>query len=486
MKALLILCLSSFLINCKIYSQEDINYYKKFFDDLIKDNNGLAEYFSISETDKANRLGISYTDIKNKRLISYDIEKDIKDNIVNNNLSYDISINNINDTITCVNFSLAGNNYLKSFYFQNWKLISPLTYFCSDWKKTGSKYFEFYVSDTLYFNKFCKTYLDNFVDSVLKTLEASDAEKELLSKEKILYFMCRDENEIERVTGFKTRGLYILSTDAIVTTYNCHFHEVSHLLMNYKLKSLPLYTLPFIQEGFAVAMGGRGGFSSHVLMNIGYFTIKSGFVNYNSILTKSDFQAEDPSITYPACGWYNKVLMNKYGINEYLNIYKQLSGSSEFVSGLDTNKIKSSILFQALNPFIKDYMPPEEIYFNINEKTRNNTYKGKVGEIFETKNFYFFKINNSILISENSLIENYVSKKYEEIFPGRKYKGEKYLLYVSAKEVKLYNLYSNELLVSYDEGFSLEKKKLLNNSMYEFYIKKNIFEEELLTMKIEE
>jgi len=486
MKVLLILCLSFVLINYKIYSQEDINYYKHFCEDLIKEKKGLAEYFSRQEIDKANRLEIGYTDVEYKLLISYDIEKEIKDNIAKNNLPYDIFVNNINDSITCVNFSLAVNNYLKSFYFLNGKLISPLTYFCSDWKESESKYFEFYVSDTLYFNKFCKTYLDNFVDSVLKTLEVSDFDRRSLSKEKILYYMCRDENEIEKVTGFKTKGLYVLSTDAIVTTYNCHFHEVAHLLMNYKLKSLPLFTLPFMQEGFAVAMGGRGGLSSNVLMNIGSFIIKSDFIDYNSILTKSDFQSEDPSITYPACGWYNKVLMSKYGINEYLKFYKQLSGNSEFVSGLDTNKIKSSISFQALTPFRKDYTPAEGIYFNINEKTGSNIYKGRAGEIYETKNFYRFKIKNPILISENSLIENYVSKKYEEVFPGRKYNGETYLLTVSPKEVKLYNLYSNDLIVSYDEGFSLERKKLVNNSLYEFYIKKNIFKEGLLTMKIEE
>ena len=46
-----------------------------------------------------------------------------------------------------------------------------------------------------------------------------------------------DENEVESITGFKAKGIAMLGSDEIVTSYQTHFHEVAHLLINFKLKT---------------------------------------------------------------------------------------------------------------------------------------------------------------------------------------------------------------------------------------------------------
>ncbi len=156
---------------------------------------------------------------------------------------------------------------------------------------------------------------------MVKLLQINKDRVNLLQKEKINYILCKDENEIKTISGFDTRGIYILAYDEVITTFNTHYHELSHLLMNFKLQNLPLYTLPFFQEGFAVAVGGRGGIGRNILLNIGYFLEKSNYLKFNSILSKKDFVSENASMAYPAAGLYNYFLISNYGINSYIKLY---------------------------------------------------------------------------------------------------------------------------------------------------------------------
>lgn len=138
-------------------------------------------------------------------------------------------------------------------------IIFPSNYYSQGWKTTESRFFKFYISTPELFNAYTAERLDNFVLKMSSVLEYSEEDLALLEKEKIFYYFCKDDFEIEKLSGFKTLGIYNLASDLIITTYNCHYHEICHLLMNYKIKNVPLFTHPLLQEGFAVAYGGRGG-----------------------------------------------------------------------------------------------------------------------------------------------------------------------------------------------------------------------------------
>lgn len=468
----------SFVLNYA-YAQQDDNYYKEFVLDLLQDKDDLSKYFSEDEAAKSARLNIGFEDVKYKFLISYDINTDIKVKIITEKVPYNVSViklNEVNEEFTEVIFTVSEFKYSKNFYFKNDKLVFPTQYFTSGWKKVRSEYFDFYISEPRFFNKYCQDNLDNFAERLLNVLKINETDRELLKQEKILYYFCKDENEIEKVCGYKTKGVYLLSEDAIVTTYNSHTHEVAHLLLNFKLKNLPLYTLPFMQEGFAVAMGGRGGLSSNVLMDVGYFTLKTNFADANSILTKEGFQSEDPSITYPVSGLINQYLLKQNGTDEYISIYNHLSGDSKFISSLDAEMVRTVLSFDTCyDQLMRDFGDMGGILFNIDEKIVKDIYKGKPGVISETENYYCFQLKNSVLISDKDPLTEYKSALFSEIFPGREYKGQKYFLKISSDVVKLYNLYINELIASFDSGFNTSGQKKQDS----FYIRKNFFEGKL-------
>ena len=146
-----------------------------------------------------------------------------------------------------------------------------------------------------------------------------------LSEEKILYLLCDGPEEVETLTGFKLRGIFLMGADAIVSSFNCHRHEVAHLLLNFRLASLPLYTHPFLQEGWANAMGGRGGKARDVILHLGAFLQQSEFVTYPELLQRKTFANTDPSIAYPLSGVYNRFLLAQQGVDAYLRLYRQYS-----------------------------------------------------------------------------------------------------------------------------------------------------------------
>lgn len=473
----------SFLFSTS-YSQNIDSNIISFFHDLISDSTGLSKYVAESELEKSNRLGITYAGVNNKFLISYDIAADLKQKIAQGIYPYKLNSKDLGNGIQYVSFTVEKLNYSKDFYFQDKKLISPITYFSAGWKNFSSRHFNFFISDTNLFNNYSITYLESYIEGMLNLLNFNPEERTLLEEEKIIYVLCKDNNEIKKVTGFDTRGLYILAYDEIVTTYNCHLHELSHLLINYKLKTLPLYTLAFFQEGFSVATGGRGGISRDILLDSGHYLHKTGFVPFNSIVTQAEFHSENASVTYPVSGFYSFYLLDKYGLEFYLDTYRKYSGNEEYITNL---KIGSVMLpsVDEFETYVKNYKKRSGINLSYSGGAQRVIYEGLPGRIIEVDSTYNFIMRQNLLLSENNPLANYSSSKLFELFPKLKYNGEKYLITADKKEVNIYNLYTNILVDSYSSGLSFENKDIpVNNFYFSFFVNKSIFDDNLDNMVV--
>lgn len=455
-----------------------------FFKALLSGKSDMSSFVLDTELEKTRRLGITYEDTPDKFLISYDIDKDIKEKINSGSAKYEVAKKDLGDGFTKATFSLKGMNIKREYFFKNGKYVSPELYYTRDWKNFTSKYFNFFISDPSLFNNYSADKLDSYADAVSDLLNLSQDDKSLLEKNKIIYILCRDEKEIEKLTGFNTRGMYTLAFDEIVTTFNTHFHELSHLLINFRLRSLPLYTLPFLQEGFATALGGRGGLMRNIIMDAGFYLQKSGFIPYNSILTKKEFTSEDASMTYPVAALYNYFLLKELGIESYLKLYRNLSGSGDFVENLGTDSIRfpSEMLFKE---FLNSYNYMGGISFEEKGTPGRLIYEGTSGKIYESGKFYLVRLKSNMLLTSAEKPQNYRSKKFEEIFPGVKYNGHKYLITSNSREISIYNLYTNNLIGSWSAGFSFAQRNVpFQEGCFQFYISKDIFDEDLRFLEV--
>lgn len=447
----------------------------EFMNALFDTSVDIRQFISPDELAKSERLGIKYDGIKNKFLIGNDIDEKIKNEILSDNLEYTVTLKNVDNVYSVVELNLPVKNFIKNFYFENNYWISPITYFTKDWKKIESKYFVYSISDSTLINDYAIENMEGFLERVCAQL---DCDKDYLAKQKIYYVLCKDQDEIEKVTGYKSLGMCDLAMDYVISTYVCHYHELSHLLINYKLQNISLYTNPFLQEGFAVAFGGRGGREPYILWDVGRFLAKSNFVDYKDLLNRQKFLNEDASITYPISGFYNYFLINEIGRDKYLELYRKYS--------TDKDKINNSEISLSDLPNEEKWKESlksktESIQPVVNIELKNVISKNDKVVICNLEPYYLIGVKDTMTIREITFKDNYyISSKFKEIFPGKKYNNEKYLIIANSKEITIYNLFTNNLIAYFAMNFydpNLEIKK--TNGFYYFTVLKNIFDNEL-------
>ncbi len=452
---------------------------KLFINALLRDSDNLQEFVEVTELSLSKRLGISYPNSKNKFLISNEFEFSVKEKILNGKVKYKYQTKKLKPNYSQLIIEVPKEKVKLEYFFYNTKLISKPFYYSTNWKKISSKYFIFHVSDTTLINKYSISNLDAFVDKMLSVLNCNNSEIQKLEREKIHYFLCKDKTDIKQLTNYSARGLYFIPFDYIISTFNSHYHEIAHLLMNYKLKSVKLYTLPLLQEGFAVAYGGRGGKEPNVILEMGRFLIESNFLNYDLLLSKKEFYQFDASMTYPVAGLYVKFLINSLGISEFINLYRHYSTTIDSINTISINSTKLPTQ-EKWEEFVHQQSGTNFIHIsNIDEQScATPLYSDSNSSICETENEYIFRVKNSISIRVNENSENYSSKLFRDLFPKRKFQNEKYIIMANSDEVSVYNFYTNSLMAKYVKGFSAKGKSVMQKKGYFYFsIKKSLFDE---------
>lgn len=449
---------------------------QKFFDALIYDKTEISDYINKDEIKNSSRLGIEFTGVKNKVLIGYELPDEIKSGILSGKYKYEIIEQPLADTYTEVTVSVPDANYSRKYFFSE-GFVTNSTYYSWQWKKIESKYFTYRLEEPKYFNDYCIKRLDQFVDMIADTLGFTISEKRILEKEKIGYIFCKDEESVEKITGFKAKGMAMLGSDVVVTSYQTHFHEVAHILINYKLKKLGLYTLPFFMEGFAVAVGGRGGMAPRVVTDLGYYLQKSGILTYDSIITNDGFYSNDASMSYAVAGLYNSFLLSELGGGKYLEMYKKMNGDLNYVKSFNSEEIK----FPEIVKFINYLNMYDDKFMYVDEKDTliNNINLRGPNANFIIHNDYvkFFSSNKfSISFGTTNIVKEYISRKYNDLYKINESCYYYYSVAVNEKEMDVYNLLNDELIFSYSQSLSINPIEIPKiNGKYEFFLKKDLF-----------
>jgi hypothetical protein len=452
---------------------------EKFFDALIYDKAEISDYINTDELKHSCRLGIMYTGVKNKILIGYELPDEIKSGITSGKYKYEIKEQLLADTYTEVTFKVPEANYSRKYYFDN-GLVTNSTYYPWLWEKKESKYFAFRIEVPMYFNDYCIKRLDDFVDMIADTLGFTISERRILEKEKIGYVFCKDEASVEKITGFKAKGMAMLGSDVVVTSYQTHFHEVAHILINYKQKKSGLYTLPFFMEGFAVAVGGRGGMAPRVVTDLGYYLEKSGILTYDSILTNDGFYNNDASMSYAVAGLYNSFLLSELGGEKYLELYGKVNGDLEFVKKIEMNSLEF-LTISKWNSFLDKYNNNPDIYFILSDTIKPSRV-GNIGyvPIFMKDKIKFFVSHYQFIGFDrlNETENNYSSRLFLSMFPKDSLSATNPTeigVFVDSVSVKVVNFFNDEIIVNYVKNLSYSDEFVPSKGkVFEFFIKKNI------------
>lgn len=453
---------------------------------LLQPNGDISEWVDPAVLQRSRRLGIEYQGLVNKVLIQYDLADPIKAALRGNKLHQTLAIDTLEAPFSRLTVTVAEKDYTREFYFRGDRLVAPGDYDTRHWRKAESRFFRFSFSNPADFNPYAAEELDRFVEEALALLEVDSAGQALLEREKISYLLCHDTGEMKAITGFESRGIYILAQDQVVSTFNSHRHEVAHLLINFKLRKLPLYTHPFLQEGFACAVGGRGGKSVRVINELGAFLQASRFVTYEEILPLQGFQDHDPSLSYALSGLYSRFLLARWPPADYLAFYRAHSGRSERARG---RPLQAADLPPAEDfaRFVAAFEKDNWITFPDSAPPGAPLREGAWGGIWNLGEAYYFRIRSSLRLTPENPPADFRSREFVEIFPGEPYRGQMYLLEVKEGEIKLFNFYNAVLEAFFSNGLTTEPRVLRNEAgEYVFAIRKEAFGRPLEELQISE
>lgn len=223
----------------------------------------------------------------------------------------------------------------------------PQSYYGRDWEVVESDYFRVHMHPLVkpFVNDAVLGAADRFVAAMADTLDIPDEMLREMGEKKIEYFYCSSDTVVERITGQRVKGMLDLGSNDVISANFPHFHEITHLLINIRLKELPLYALPIVREGLAVRFGGRWGKHASALLDLGVFLYEEELVDLDTILTMRGFDSEaGADIVYPVAGVFTSYLVDRLGLEKSLDLYLQLSGSFEELYGLKIEDVQAEMV----------------------------------------------------------------------------------------------------------------------------------------------
>jgi len=264
-----------------------------------------------------------------------------------------------------------------------------------------------------------------------------------------------------------------LQTDVVVTHHPCHAHELAHLLAGLWLEELPLFTLPLLQEGLAVHLGGRWGRHPRVLDRLGRTSLGEGWVTLDDLLSRQGFSSMSADLTYPPAGVFVGFVLEEFGAEGLRRAYRAGSGTAAEVSGWNEDEVgvrlgealgasweKLQILFETwlARPADLVIMPgltPSP--FSSSSMLQGNRIQVKITPAGQDLHDFTIQADSG-LASGAILVGGGDSPTvsqglFAEHFGQRPYRGESHGLLFSPDEVKIYDYRLQMLTALHAEGF---------------------------------
>ncbi len=344
---------------------ETLEYY---FDLMLSGNlESAVGLWDAGAVERSSRFGITYTGVPNKVdvgspvVYNFDKMRDYlfpaasKVQIIENNEFVRLEFKKVVDAKAVV------HDYYAFYDGEYFWLAYPQDYYARDWPVLETKYFRIHYLPLLegYLHPVALEGADRFVERLADSLDLSSGKLDEIEEKKIEYFFCDTDSTVEVFTGHSTKGMTDLASNDIITAHFPHNHEVAHLLVNIKLRELPLYTQPVLREGLAVHYGGRWGKAPTALLGIGAFMHNEDIVTVDSIITKARFEEQaGADMSYPVAGLFVLFLLDRMGQDKFFDLYLSLSGDINEINGMSAPEVKRTI-FEAVGAESWDVLTAE-------------------------------------------------------------------------------------------------------------------------------
>lgn len=372
-----------------------------------------------------------------------------------------------------------------------WSLLAAM-------KTVEGKYYKLYYFRERQINDSALAMLDKKIEELAAGIGLDPDALERMADDKLSYVLCENLIQVRELSGITEPGWHDPASNFIITSYLPHPRVLADFLITYKLRERPLFTLPFMEKGLPVFLGGRAGACLNVFGQLLDFSLKSDFLKPADILNAAEFvdKTGGPDFAYALSGYFNAYLYDLLGMDKMLALYLRLSGDRVFIDTCSSDMVKAVLKDISGKPWEKlennffayfekhwlygiypyEGQPTGEIIY------QSGTSKFKL-DVYDDGNRYIFdarsfddsaEIYGALMFNYNSsqYDSEYESSLFEKHFPSNHYDKQFYGIIFCQDEVGTYNYLTNEItakfissltenLAAFEPGhitFSIEKE----------------------------
>ena len=332
-------------------------------------------------------------------------------------------------------------------------------------KTLGGKYYKLYYFKDWQINDSAVAAVDYKIGEIAARLGIGQDARDRLAADKIIYILCENAIQVRELTGISDQGYSDPTSNFIISSYLPHSAALTDFLITYKLRECPLFTLPFMEKGLQVFLGGRAGARLSVFGQLVDFSLESDFLKLEDILVASEFSDKTggPDFAYALSAYFMGYLLDRLGMDDLLSLYLRFSGDDHFIdtcslemvkehlkkgTGMKWNKLEKKFL--SYFDTVKEYgiypcddKPDGEVVYQSGTAGFSVTVYEKDKEyIVDARAFEDSSFIYAALLFERKSSQykaGYQSSLFKKHFPSRDYSNQFYGIIFNRDEAGTYN-----------------------------------------------
>jgi hypothetical protein len=223
-----------------------------------------------------------------------------------------------------------------------WFVTTPYRKVTAPWTGRDGRYFKLRASKLRDVNVHALDALDATIADLMERLKVPDMTRLRLERVKLEYYLCHEDAEVAALTGRRDPSQYRLAGERIVTRSLADRNALARAVVHLALRDGPPFSAPVLEDGLAAALGSWDGAAGAVVVQRATSQLAKKQIDPEAALGGETRRALAPAAVVPASAAWSAALLHERGAEGWLQLYRELGGSRSQAAGRSAADVRAA------------------------------------------------------------------------------------------------------------------------------------------------